>query len=365
MISIACIIPTLRNIDSRIAMPPDDTGFSPALENLHDGAMQVELGLRYLDNGKNPYSENYEDTPLRFYSIEGVDLLKNPALEYFVYLPGFLAVSFPAFKLLQFMPFPYDQRWIYLTSYIVLILVLPLLVQKPEHKLTLMAGVGLNPLLVAPVIIGMNDVLIILLLSLVALCSLAKRTFLASLLIGVACASKQSAWLVLPFYCLYLLGQVQKTGKQGLDIAKSLVIIVLTIVVIAGPFALWNSGAFVTDVVLYPDGLVAMNTPIRGYTLGVLLTAIGVIHDASSYFPFWLMQLLFGVPLLFLLLRRQWHENDLGSAFVCGGAFVLGLGFFSRFFHANYLGFAMILIVIGAVIGSSKPMIIIQGQRQL
>lgn len=345
----ATILPSLTNIYTRLVTPVDATGYSPAYADVHDGAIQMELALAFLDNGKNPYAEHYRDTPLQYYGFTGIDLPVNPAINHFVYLPGFFALSFPMYKLFSFMGLAYDQRWIYLLAYIILILLLPIMAKSPVHKLTLVIAVGLNPLLTWPVSIGMNDIAVLLAIVLALLLLSHRRFALAAIIFGFACTLKQSAWFIAPFFVLSLYQSLPIETRIRQTI-KYCGIIVLLMIIVIGPFALWDLSSFVTDVWLYPSGAVAINYPIRGYTVGNLLVGSGVIGSSLDPFPFWLLQLVVGLPLLGLLLRRQCKHGTIGTMLICAGVFIFGVGVVSRFFQDNYVGFVAVLISLGALL---------------
>ena len=65
---------------------------------------------------------------------------------------------------------------------------------------------------------------------------------------------------------------------------------------------------------------------------------------------FWVLQVVLGLPLLFLLLRYQWHRNSIGMMILCSGMFTLGLGLVSRFFQDNYVGYVSVLVTAGIVL---------------
>lgn len=352
MVAGACLIPTLQNINARRLSKDDEAGFSPELAKLQDGALQLELALRYFRNGENPYAANYQDTALRFYQLVGIPSARNPALDYLIYLPGLLLLSFPTYGVFELANLPYDQRWVFLLCYFALILLLPSLAQKPEHKLLLLAAVGLNPLLTGPVIVGMNDVAVILFYVLMAKAQMHQKPLLASFFLAIACTLKQSAWFVIPFFLLYVYMQGDQAHRNAQVLRTSIVLALVMFTVIA-PFAVWNPQAFMTDIVLYPAGLVSVNTPIRGYTLGVLLNGVGLLSSPMSNFPFALLQAVFGIPLLAVLLRCQGRTSHIGSVLLYAGVFTFALGFLSRFFHDNYLGYVTVLITMGTLIALS------------
>ena len=354
----ATILPSLTNIYTRLVTPVDATGYSSAYANVHDGAVQMELALAFLNDGKNPYVESYQDTPLEYYGFTGIDLPINPAVNHFVYLPGFFVLSFPIYKMFSFTSFAYDQRWVCLLAYIILILLLPSLVNSPVYKLTLLVAVGLNPLLTWPVSIGMNDIIILLAIVLALVFSSYSQFVLAAIIFGFACTLKQSAWFVAPFFVLSLY-QLLPTETRIRQTIKYCGIIALLMIVIIGPFALWDFSSFITDVWLYPSGSVAVNYPIRGYTIGNLLVGSGIIESSLDTFPFWILQLVVGLPLLWLLLRQQWKHDGLGTMLICAGVFIFGVGVVSRFFQDNYVGFVAVLILLGALLNADAERLLI------
>lgn len=348
IITAATVVPTLTNIYMRAITPPDATGYSPTYAELHDGAIQVEYAVQFLDEGKNPYAERYEETPLRFYGFSEVEIA-NPAYDYFVYLPGFLVSSWPIYELFNQFDIVYDQRWLYLLAYILFVLFLPTLAQAPTVKLTILSAVALNPLLTGPVIIGMNDIMIILPLVLAVWAVHNKHFLFSAIAFGFACTLKQSAWFFAPFYLILLWEMVPATDKFK-HIIKYLLVAGIIFMVIVLPFALWDWSAFFTDTFAYPGGSVDVNYPIRGYTVGVLLVGASVIASPLDAFPFWILQLAVGLPILIATLRYLWQKPTMPVLFVGAGMFIFGMGLVSRFFQDNYVGFVLTFVVLGLLL---------------
>lgn len=350
IISGAVIVPSFQNMLELWTAKLDADGFTPAYLEYHDGAIQIAEAVKFLAEGKNPYAETYENTPVRFFGFqaEGESFRANPGLDYLAYLPGYLWLSWPAYRLADSVGFPYDQRWVYLLLYVVLILSLPHLTKKPADKLVLTIAVGLNPLFVRPIIIGMNDVALLLTVIWAVIALQRERWLLSAIFFGIACSFKQFAWFMAPFYLLWVSRHGNELDyKRGVKTAVTIVIVMLIII---SPFALWDMNAFIEDVFLYPGGQVGTNYPIMGYTIGSLLVGLGVTSSNYADFPFTLLQLIFGLPLLILLLRYQWRNNGMGEMFLSAGLFILGLGLVSRFFQDNYVGFVAILVTLGLML---------------
>lgn len=349
----AVIVPTVNNIIERALTPIAADGFSPADVKLSDSGLQTELALTFLVDGLNPYGERYEETPLRFYQWQDVDdpNWQDPAFEYFVYLPANLYVSWPVYQGMAQVGLPYDQRVVFLLFYIAILLVLPQLVREPVLKLALVAGVGLNPLFTKTVVLGMNDTAVFFFLLLMFL-MLTRRKFLAAaIFMGIACAFKQYAWFMGPFYLLAL-WQEAPPDRRWWQVIVSLGIIGGIVLLSVLPFVLWNFDALYTDTLAFPAGRAAYLYPIRGFTVGRLLMGTGVIHSFVEPFPFQLLQAILGLPLLFFLLRYQ-RGRSLGSMVLAASCFIVGIGFLSRFFHENYVGVVIALATIGILLDLS------------
>ena len=97
----------------------------------HDHALQLEEGLKFLSEGKNPYSHDYIDTPMSLW--ENWD--NNPALYHFVSLPTHLYLSIPFYYISNALFSWYDQRIIHLLSFIFSLFVVYKLFDRREDKI--------------------------------------------------------------------------------------------------------------------------------------------------------------------------------------------------------------------------------------
>lgn len=110
-----------------------------------------------------------------------------------------------------------------------------------------------------------------------------------------------------------------------------------TVIVVVAPILIWNPARFLEGTVLFLSRRVEHPYPIRahgGYGLHVLLAFPGwwdlfdaltsgpfgalrpladelKIRSKLQYFPFWVLQLIFAVPILILALWRQVGRNTL------------------------------------------------------
>lgn len=344
MLLVAPIAVSARNVQLRLQADAGQGDVTDAYLRLHDGALQLELALEHLQNGVNPYAARY-DHPLM--SIWDPAIGVNPATEHLIYLPGLLLVSLPfqwvGTAVLGF----YDQRLLYLLAFVLVVLLLPLAVTRPTYKLALIIGVALNPWLAQPVVWGMNDILVVLCLLVMGLLLQRKHPLWAAVVLALACTMKQSAWLFVPFF-LWAVYLAAKPEKRWREVGTAVALIALIMAVVVGPFALWNLPAFMDDTFAYASGTaVSLNYPIRGYTVGRLLVLFGQVASDLDYYPFWLWQVVVGLPVLALCLYYQWRQRTLAAMFLAASVFIFSLGFVSRYFQDNYVGFVITLAFLG------------------
>lgn len=340
MLLVTPIAVSARNIQLRLQADAGQGEVMDAYLRLHDGALQLELALAHLQNGVNPYAATY-DHPLM--SIWDPAIGVNPATEHLIYLPGLLLASLPfqwvGTAVLGF----YDQRLLYLLAFVLVVLLLPLTVIRPTYKLALIIGVALNPWLAQPVAWGMNDILVVLCLLVMGLLLWKKHPLWAAVVLALACTMKQSAWLFVPFFLLavYLAARPEKRWRE---VATAVLLIGGIMALIIGPFALWNLPAFMDDTFAYASGTaVSLNYPIRGYTIGRLLVLLGQVESDLDYYPFWMWQVVIGLPVLVLSLYYQWRQRTIAAMFLAASLFIFTLGFVSRYFQDNYVGFVITL----------------------
>jgi len=352
VITAAVVLPTIANIASLLTSELGADEFNPAYITYNDGALQIALAMEKLQEGTNPYAATYDDSPLRYHSfvVDGQPIGRHPANEYFVYLPGFLWLSWPFYQFFAWMGLFYDQRWIFLFAYFILILILPRITKAPSDKLTLLIAVGLNPLLASPIVIGQNDVVIILTVIASLLAWEKGKEFQSAVWFGIACSLKQFAWLMAPFYLLMIITRPRNGSAPILDWKRGVQIVVIVsvvFVVLVAPFFWWNPAAFWEDIFLYPSGQVALNYPITGYSIGMLVLGLGWVSSPFDYFPFWIFQVIIGFPILFFMLKQQWQQRTVGAMLLGSGIFIFGFGLASRFFQDNYVGLVVVLLTLG------------------
>ena len=135
------IAPTIASILLRLGGKP--------YTYIHDGALMIEEAARKLLAGHNPYVTDYLDTPLYYWPM-----VNNPALYHLTYFPFLFLITVPFVFVFDKIGLFWDERFLYLPAYIATLALVPLLVKRTDHKLALVALVGLNPQLFPFVVEG-------------------------------------------------------------------------------------------------------------------------------------------------------------------------------------------------------------------
>ncbi len=342
-VAAVALVPSIAGIALRQAIAP--------YQFAHDGMIQTEEAARSFLAGKNPYVENYFGTPLEHWWIPGPNELPNPALYHFVYLPFTFIFAAPFLVLAQSALGWFDLRLVFLPLFLVTLFLLPRFTSSPTKQRVLVLLFALNPFFVPFLAEGRNDAFVLFWLVLSVALLQAQHPVASAAAMACACATKQMAWFMLPFYALYV-GKVYVRGGTSdkraiLRALMPFVVFALLWAVFVLPFFLWDSRQFIEDVFRYPTGYSEHPYPIKSLGFGGLALALGWIPNASALFPFERLQLLFGIPTLVALLWFLNHRPSISRLWLCCGMLTLVISFFSRVFNDNYLGYLGNLIVLG------------------
>lgn len=325
---------------------------------VHDGAIQIEEAIKFMLAGKNPYVENYLATPMAQWPFHEPALDTNPALYHLPYLPGMLLISIPFYLLSQATLGWYDQRFVYLLMLFGLALLLLRTAQTPRAKLVTLIITLLNPLIAMFFVEGRNDIVVLFWLVGAIFFLQRNHNGWAGVWVALAAGSKQTAWFILPFFVFYAL-QIEQHSDTLKRIRRAHVLVPAALV-FAGillPFLIWDVRAFLDAVLSLPSGLPAAGAiyPIRSLGLGGLALGLGWIKHSTDPFPFSWFQILFGGLGLVFLLYAQWRNNTLTQMLMNYALLLVVYLFFARSFVDNYLGFAVVWLVLPRFLRDSKP----------
>ncbi|MFH1679579.1 MAG: hypothetical protein ABIH26_02930 [Candidatus Eisenbacteria bacterium] len=304
----------------------------------HDGGVvQTEEAARFLLRGENPYAADYRSTPMA-----GLEWGPgNPAIIHLPYFPLSFLVHAPFLVIGERISGAYDARVLYLLFYLATFFLVVRWSADPERKLVLAALWGLNPFLVPHLVQGRNDVVVAAMLVAAVHLLLSRRAAASVLLLGAACATKQFAFLFVPFFVVSLGAAPGRGWTETLRAgARKALPGLVPLLVLVLPFLLWDAGAFLDDTWAFNVGLAEVSYPLGGtpgFGLGYLLAALGVVPSVYHYFPFAILQIPVLLPLGWVLLRRHRADGTPASLLVSFSLFLFVFLFLSRVFHHNYL----------------------------
>jgi hypothetical protein len=373
----AIVLLTVFASSAKLALLRRESG--PASYSHDGGVIQTEATIDYLFQGRNPYIEDYVATPMAEWGINEF----RTALYHYPYLPWTFLFSAPFRWLTDRTIGWYDQRFVYLFLFALTLLLAPGLARRTESKLVLLMIIGLNPIMGSDLIYGQNDsfVLAWVLLSLwlwargqpsirvsqpdeeasredaTGQGGVGKSNgwlWASAAAFGLACASKPTAWFLLPFYVLLLAGgDARKLRlRPGAWLRRAWVRgwpALVVVLLVGAPYLVWDPRAMLDDVWRWSNGTSQTAYQIWGWGASNLLLAAGWVKSRFDYWPFWLPQLIVGLPLLLFLVRRQARENSPARALWGYGLFLLVFFFLSRFLNENYLGYLTAILAVGAL----------------
>jgi hypothetical protein len=176
----------------------------------------------------------------------------------------------------------------------------------------------------------------------------------STVLFGLACASKPTAWFFAPFYAFLLVGDhplgAMNWGERwrlAPLLLRRAAPALLTFFILVGPYLLWNAGAMYDDIWRWSSGQGETGYQIWGWGASNFVLALGWVSDRFGQWPFWLAQILVAGPLALWLLWRQLRVNTLGNACWHYGLLLFGFFYASRFLNENYLGFILAFLAVG------------------
>ncbi|MFH0853516.1 MAG: glycosyltransferase 87 family protein [bacterium] len=319
---------------------------------VHDGAVQTEEASRFLRAGENPYSSDYSQTAFGNYpdSFSG-NQKPNPAYKHYVYLPATFLIVLPFQSLAEQASGWFDVRIIYYLGWFGLLVLLACLVKPPYRDLALVL-VAFNPFIIKFIVVGLNDYLM--LLYLVAAVALLQKKHLcwSGILLVLALASKQSAWLFLPFFVVSLVKALP--GISWARRVKPLLPGIILGLLLVLPFVIWSAADFTSDVWGYANGWTEASYPASGLGLGQWLVTFQALDSAYDAFPFWVFSVIIGLPVMIWSMRRQWRENNPANLLWHYGITLLAFWLVARYFNDSHLSFIIVVLTI-AVFLSSEP----------
>ncbi len=139
----------------------------------------------------------------------------------------------------------------------------------------------------------------------------------------------------------FLFFQKRRVGET----IKNLFLFTFVFSLIILPFFVWNPRAFLESTIFFLSGNAVYSYPISGYGLGNLLLQVGVISSKFSYYPFWIWQVIIGLPLMVVLINWQKKEISVRRLILVYGIFLFVFWYLSRYFNNSHLGYLSMVFI--------------------
>lgn len=307
---------------------------------IHDIIIQQESAIRFLLHGKNPYSSTYFDTPLVQWHYSDKDT--NPALYHFVMEPFYLIFAIPFYLVSNRMFGFFDGRIPLFFLFFAMLFMAGKLVKDKSNKLLFIILLAFNPAMLGYTLEGRSDIFMFAFLFLGFYLLHNKKYSLAGIPVALAFVVKQSAWPLLPFYFAFTYFKNKNLKKTIRELSPFLI----TFAGIIAPFFIWDPKAFLDSTLFYLSGNILHGYPISGYGWGMVLTQIGIIKNANQYYPFQIWQVLFGIPLVVILIKNLKNNLSVNRMILLYGIFLFVFWYFSRYFNNSHLGYLSVIFIV-------------------
>lgn len=306
---------------------------------VHDIILQLESAIQFFLSGQNPYAVTYFSTPLEQWHYSPTEI--NPALYHFVMPPFYFLFSLPFYFLSISIFGFFDGRMPLLFLFFTLLVMAAKLVKDPSRRLLFLILLAFNPATLGYFLEGRDDIFMFAFLFAGLTLLHKKRYGWAGVPLALAFATKQSAWPLFPFYAAFLYFQTKNISKVVQNILPFAAIFTLVVL----PFFLWDPKAYLESTIFYLSGNAAHSYPISGYGWGSMLLQWHIISDKFSTYPFWIWEVLIGLPLVIFLIRWQRKENTVQRLILAYGIFLFVFWYLSRYFNNSHLGYLSIVFI--------------------
>lgn len=324
-----------------------DRSKTAPIYGVHDIILQQEAAMRYLLSGINPYKATYFGTPVEGFGYEELGRhATNPALYHFVMPPWYLIFPFSFYAITIPVWGFFDGRIPLLILLFGLLFILSRWFKSRGLAATAIMLTALSPAVINYFIEGRSD-LFALFWFVWALFLLEKKKFwLSAPVFALALLSKQTIWFAFPFYAVYFWKTTAHTFRERV---LPIVLFIIPLIVLVGPFLAWDYKAFFDSVVFYLSGNTANAYPVSGYGLSMVLYDAGIIKDIHAYYPFMLWEAPLGLGVLFVTLVLLWKKLKMSYLLLFYGLTLFVVWYTSRYFnnsHVSYLSSIFVLALL-------------------
>lgn len=326
----------------------------------HDIILQLEAAMRYLIQGKNPYKETYFGTPVEMFRYDEMGKpATNPALYHFVMPPWYLLAPFPVYLVANRTVGYFDGRMVSLLVMAVTLVLLWLMIRDRVLREVAIVLTALSPATIEYFIEGRSDPFALVWLLAGVYFVQKRQVWVSAVCLALGVLSKQTIWFAFPIWAAYLVFLTyQGSLKQSIFMNIKYIFASIGIVfAIALPFILWDAHAFFESVVFYLSAGGERGYPISGYGFSMVLYTLGIIPDLKEFFPFTLLQIGLGIPVLLVCLLWLKKQPRASVLFMIYGLFLFTVWYVSRYFNNSHIAFLSTIFSLGVLFSYDEQLL--------
>lgn len=270
----------------------------------------------------NPYSATY------------TKVYENVTPDYYTYFPSSIILFAPFSLVLG------DPRWLNILIYLLIYYVIFRTVADKDKSKILFLLIFYQPLSLLVFEQGFLEILLFGLLSLLVYLIRIKRESLASLVMAITLSTKQSMFLIVPFFW-------DKLYKKK----ANLVITFIPLILIIFPFLFWNFQDFWYDTIYYLFNMDKIRSDMVYFSLNLITGLRKSLNFNPSNIPFFPVIVMLFIYLIFL---KRIKLQSLSNLFLNLALFYLSFHLFATQSYINYFFFIGNLLIMNQVFVERK-----------
>lgn len=299
----------------------------------NDGAVQSREAARFLLDGVNPYAADFSSTPFRIFPSPVGPGVDNLAVVHYAYLPLQFLLMVPTILINDLFDTDFDTQLLLLLIFFGFSAIVAAAPSTWPLRTRLLILGGGNAWFLFLSLAGFNDIVHVTFLTAASLLMVKKRLLLGAAMVGLALASKQTAWLTIPLWVAYWRCSPASPPRHWW---KPLMVAGLVAAIIILPFFIWSPGAFFDDTVRYVSGSIPNTYPLSGTTILQYLRTSGFIDSPWTQATTWPLQLLVWAACTWLGIRAVRHQPRPSIVLRWSIIGLLAVTLLSRFAPDNY-----------------------------
>lgn len=322
----------------------------PLPNNANDGIVQSVEAAKLLLRGQNPYTADFGRTAFSVFPAASWDgstdrpQPRNLAFDHYVYLPLIFLIQAPLVLLSTVTGLSVDYQTLPLIFFLASLALLLLVSPSWSQRTTMLFLTIGTPFIWVYALGGYSEFIVLLPLVAAFIAVDRNKPIMGSIFFGLALATKQTAWLLLPLW-LYWLWRRNRAAKNSSATWRQAAVAMGAAGILILPFFLWNPGAMYDDTIRYLSGTIPMSYPISNVTLAQYLVIFGIVKSHWSPISLWPLQLVAYVVTSWCLYAGLKKKITMSRVFSAATAITLAATITNRVGADNYFMVPLLLSI--------------------